>query len=95
MTIKKSIVFNGECIRVHLDPRSSDINQPGSDNHVMVSILVGDGEDWFQRVEVSSYWIDDVITQLQKAKKYMDESCIPDVDEQGKQWGYTFREESK
>lgn len=89
MAVKTSIVFNGECIRVHLDPRGVD------DDRVMVSIFVKYDENWFKRVEVSSYWIDEMIAQLQKAKKYMDESCIPDVDGQGKQWGYTFREESK
>jgi len=77
--------FKGNCKGVRLVKRGTE------DSHISVQILTEDDGDWFvdERNQFSSYWIDDLITQLQEAKSYI-ESQDPDIYE-GKQYGYKFK----
>lgn len=76
--------FRGKCMGVTLEPRG-----PG-DNHIMVTLEIEDDENWFEKMSVSSYWIDELIEQLQAAKKYC-ETQKPDKDNKGKQYGWNFK----
>lgn len=77
--------FKGNCKGVRLVKREEN------DPHICIQILTGDDGNWFvdDKSKFSSYWIDDLITQLQEAKSYI-ESQDPDIYE-GKQYGYKFK----
>lgn len=78
--------FKGECKGVRLRERAPN------DNHICVEILTEDDENWFTSDSYfSSVWIDDLITQLQAAKAYV-ETQEPDMFE-GRQYGWKFKEE--
>lgn len=86
--IKKmnKIEFKGECKGIQLTKRGEN------DPHIMVSILTEDDEDWFidEKNKFSSYWIDDLINQLQKAKLFIN-TQEPDIYKD-KQYGFKFKE---
>lgn len=82
----KEIEFKGNCKGVKLTKRGEN------DPHIMVSILVEDDGNWFvdEKNKFSSYWIDDLIEQLNNAKSFI-ESQEPDIYED-KQYGFKFKE---
>ena len=76
--------FLGVCKGVHLDKRGEN------DNHITVQILTEDDGNWFASEKgFSSYWIDDLINQLQKAKEFL-EKQEPDIYD-GRQYGWKFK----
>jgi hypothetical protein len=80
----KKIEFKGQCKGVELVKRETN------DNHICVRILTEDDDDWFASASsFSSSWLDELIEQLQLAKKYI-ESQEPDMFN-GKQYGWKFK----
>ena len=77
--------FKGECKGVRLVKRNEN------DPHICVQILTEDDGDWFtnDNQSFSSYWIDDLIEQLNNAKQFI-ESQEPDIYN-GRQYGYKFK----
>lgn len=76
--------FKGRCKGVQLKKRGFN------DEHIAVQIITEDDGTWHNSGSMfSSYWIDDLIEQLQNAKKFI-ESQTPDIYE-GKQYGYKFK----
>lgn len=77
-------LFLGENQGVALVPRGPN------DNHIKVVLLVGDDGYWFvtknEVVSFSSYWIKDLVEQLQAAKHWMAENAIRDPSG----YGYCF-----
>lgn len=74
--------FKGTTKGVKLEKRG--IN----DDHIIVVILVEDDGEWYAKDFFSSYYIDELIEQLQEAKKYI-ETQTPDMF-QGEVYGYKF-----
>ena len=84
--MEQKITFKGRCKGVELIKRG--IN----DNHICINILTEDDGNWFvskSEIGFSSSWIDELIEQLQNAKKYI-ETQEPDMYE-GRQYGYKFK----
>jgi hypothetical protein len=78
------IEFKGDCKGVRLKNRSEN------DNHICVEILTEDDENWFvSETSFSSYWIDELIEQLQNAKSFI-ETQEPDIYK-NKQYGFKFK----
>ncbi len=79
-------LFLGDCLGVALRPRGRD------DNHIMINVLMEDDETWFigGSVDCSSYWIDDLIEQVNKANEWMKENALPDTYPNGV-CGYKFK----
>ena len=64
---KFKIRFLGNCMGVGINPRG--IN----DDALMVTLLTEDDENWFSSNQTfNSYWLDEMITQLQAAKAYIE-----------------------
>jgi hypothetical protein len=61
-----TVEFKGECKGVLLKPRGKD------DPHVLVSILTEDDEHWSEHDCFSSYWLDELIDQLQQARRALE-----------------------
>lgn len=73
-------LFLGECQGVGLIPRGP------KDNHICFLILSEDDENWFCSNESgSSFWIPDLVKQLDQALKWMRENAV----EEG--FGYKFK----
>lgn len=68
-------IFKGDCTGVVLEHRK-DWENP-NDIHVCFFLIVEDDGDWFESKTgtASSYWIDDMIEQLQCARDWMNECC--------------------
>ena len=88
--------FKGECMGVRLSERNSSYYEPGmvlgdskDDKHIMVEIMVEDDDNWFVKESMSSAWLDELIEQLQMARKFMD-TQKPDIY-QGTQYGWKFK----
>lgn len=82
--MSKTLEFKGQCKGVKLTERGVN------DNHICLQILTEDDENWFpSENSFSSGWIDELIEQLQIAKKYM-ETQEPDIHE-GRQYGWKFK----
>jgi hypothetical protein len=76
---------------VSLQPRS-ETNGKATDQHISFSIEIEDDENWFPMDgSTSSYWLDELIEQLQRAKTYC-ESQKPDIAKNGRQYGWKFKE---
>ena len=76
--------FKGRCKGVKLTKRGKD------DNHICLQIITEDDDSWFPSdIPFSSSWIDELIQQLQFAKKYI-ETHEPDIYE-GRQYGWKFK----
>lgn len=74
--------FLGHCTGVGLSERGLN------DLHVCITILHEDDENWFpSEGSLSSFWIDDLQSQLVIARAWMELNC--DKDPEG--WGWTFR----
>ena len=77
--------FKGAQFGVKLTPRGDN------DPHVCIQLLGEDDEHWFEIGDpFSSFWIDDLIQQLQNAKKALE--TMP-KDRHG--YGREFRDEEK
>ena len=72
--------FLGNCAGVRLVPRGDD------DNHICVEILAEDDGTWQQGNEFSSFWLDELIAQLQAARRYI-KTQKPDPEG----FGYEFK----
>jgi hypothetical protein len=70
---------------VRLRPRADD-------KHYEVVLEVEDDENWFEKMSVSSYWLDEMIGQLQLARDFLSR-CEPDVAADGQQYGWRARGE--
>lgn len=83
--MSEKIDFKGNCKGIRLTRRGEN------DPHIMVSILTEDDENWFvdKNNKFSSYWIDDLIKQLNTAKSFI-ESQEPDIYEKT-QYGFKFK----
>lgn len=80
------IEFKGQCKGVILTKRGEH------DEHICIQILTEDDENWFASANAfSSGWIDELIEQLQQAKKYL-ETQEPDLHE-GRQYGWKFKKD--
>lgn len=67
-------VFKGYCAGVVLEHRK-DWENP-NDPHVCFFLIVEDDENWYETTKgFSSYWIDDLLEQLQCARDWMNEYC--------------------
>jgi hypothetical protein len=78
------IEFKGKCKGVKLLKRETN------DNHICLQILTEDDEYWFPSANpFSSFWIDELIEQLQKAKQFI-ETQEPDIYD-GHQYGWKFK----
>lgn len=62
----------GRCIGVELHDRAPD------DPHQMVRIMVEDDENWFPKIDFSSYWLDEAILTLQAARDHLNRTCETD-----------------
>ena len=63
----KEVFFKESTVGVKLSERGS------SDPHILFSLLIEDDESWREtNFKVSSYFIDETIKVLKKAKKYME-----------------------
>jgi len=72
--------FKGECKGVRLVQRGK------TDKQVCIQIITEDDGNWsVDGGAFSSYWFDDLQTQLNAAKAYMDANCTKG------QWGYEFK----
>lgn len=56
----------GKCIGARIVPRGKD------DPHACIEILVEDDENWFTKVDFSSYWLDEAISVLSGAKEILE-----------------------
>lgn len=84
----KTVDFKGECKGIRLVPR----NSKDGDNHILVQFLTEDDGMWHEEEGLgSSYWIDELIEQLCDAREYI-KTQEPDIAENGKQYGYKFKE---
>ena len=83
--MSEKIDFKGDCKGIRLTRRGEN------DPHIMVNILTEDDENWFvnENNTFSSYWIDDLIKQLNNAKSFI-ESQEPDIYENN-QYGFKFK----
>lgn len=76
----------GKCLGVSFEPRGPN------DNHICIRLLVEDDENWIPTsLNVSSYWLDDLIETLQRAKIMLEAEGVPCVVD-GRQWGWDFPE---
>lgn len=64
--MSNEIRFTGECLGVRLSPHGDN------DPHIMVTTLTGDDGEWFDGQTFSSAWLDEMITELQLARAFMD-----------------------
>jgi len=76
-------VYRGACIGVRLRPRADD-------KHYEVVLEVEDDENWFEKMSVSSYWLDEMIDRL--ARDFL-RRCEPDAAADGQQYGWRARGE--
>lgn len=76
-------MFAGDCAGVDLEARGD------KDRHIMFTVCVEDDDQWLRKVSLSSAWIDDLIEQLEEARKLI-KSHDPDMFE-GRQYGFKFR----
>uniref|UniRef100_A0A6M3LLD9 Uncharacterized protein n=1 Tax=viral metagenome TaxID=1070528 RepID=A0A6M3LLD9_9ZZZZ len=75
-------LFLGECAGIALIPRGP------LDNHIMFIILTEDDGNWFVSNDgFSSFWLDDLHIQLNRAKKWMEKNATKDGD-----FGYKFKD---
>lgn len=76
--------FRGKCMGVKLKPRGA------KDPHIMVTLEIEDDEVWFPKdFVVSSYWLDELIEQLQAAQAFC---ASQDLDlYNGRQFGWKFK----
>lgn len=81
--MENNIEFKGNCKGVRLKKRGAD------DNHISVQLLTEDDEMWYEGDSFSSYWIDELIEQLQNAKKFI-ETQDPDIYN-NRQFGWKFK----
>ncbi len=85
--------FLGQCQGVGLTRRGKD------DPHVCVVLLVEDDGNWFPTrcpaQGFSSYWVDDLVMQLQAAQLWMTANCDLDTDRHGTAWGWKFRQKAR
>lgn len=75
--------FRGDCMGVRLEPRAP------ADQHVLVVVEIEDDGNWHEKLAVSSFWLDELIAQLQAARK----ACValePDMHE-GRQYCWKFK----
>jgi hypothetical protein len=74
--------FLGRCMGVGLKQRGPE------DLHVCLVILSEDDGNWFASDRgFSSHWTDDLLRQLQAARRWMADNCDPDGH-----YGWKFRE---
>lgn len=64
--------FRGSCVGVKLSARSGPDDRDGMDDlHIMVSLEIEDDEVWHEKdFQISSYWLDELIAQLQAARTF-------------------------
>jgi hypothetical protein len=79
---KISVDVQGECVGVGFSKRGKN------DNHALINIHVEDDEMWFKEMTLSSAWIDDFISTLEKAKYILDS----EFDEDSEGYGYQYKE---
>lgn len=78
--------FKGNCIGVRLEERGPN------DPHICFTLMVENDENWFDKMSVSSYWLDETIAVLQVAKDAIERRGEPDIDEKtGGTYGYKFK----
>ena len=82
----KRVSFRGECFGVTLEPRGL------TDKHIRITVEIGDDGDWFEKLTVSSYWLDEAIAILQAAREFC-RTQKPDI-KFGRQYGWEFSDES-
>ena len=76
----------GECSGVALLPRGSE------DDHICFIILSEDDGHWFQSHSGwSSYWLEDVRKQMERAEAWCKVNAEPDIHRNGGQYGYKFK----
>lgn len=79
-----SFESRGQQFGVRFEKRGED------DPHVIVQILVEDDGNWFEVGSgFSSFWLDDVISQLQIAKATLE---LESEFKKDGEWGYKFKE---
>ena len=78
---KESITIKSKMHGIKLEKRSSI---DGKDNHICLRLLGEDDGTWFEDIELgSSYWIDDLIETLQRAKAHMEQKQKKDKSGHG------------
>jgi len=71
MEVPNKHLFLGSCKGVALMPRGS------KDGHICFLVLTEDDGNWFVSTNSSSsFWIDDLIKQLTRAKKWMKKNAL-------------------
>ena len=83
--LEPDIFFSGATFGVALEPRGVN------DDHLLFEVYIGDDEHWNRKLSASSFWIDDLITQLKKAKDYMSGSLQKDPNG----YGYILKKKAK
>lgn len=54
------------------------VNRGTNDSHALLEIISEDDEKWHKSMDFSSFWIDDLIEQLQKAKTLLESDAFED-----------------
>ena len=89
---RKLVKFEGDQFRISLLQRgNTGFYKNNKDKHVLIRIETEDDGNWFKVTEFSNFWLADLLTQLMKAKEYMEINCDPDILD-GVKWGYKFKE---
>jgi len=75
--------FKGQCVGVSLDKRGIE------DDHILISLLIEDDEEWFKKLSISSSWLDEMIDVLNQAKEFV-KTQEPDIID-NVQYGFKFK----
>jgi len=86
-------VIKGECHGVVMSKRGYI---RGDNNHVIVTPIVEDDENWFisKSGGFSSYWLPKYIKVMEQAQKWIEDNCDPDmplIDGNPTEFGWKFR----
>ncbi len=73
------VEFIGLHHKIRLEP------SPHDDGRVMVTMFTEDDMNWIEKDSFSSFWVDDLLEQLNRAKEYLDTRCDK------VEWGYKFK----
>lgn len=68
------VEFKGRCMGVRLHPRGM------IDTHAMIAVMIEDDGAWHDKVTLSSFWLDELIVALQRAKAVMESECVRDCN---------------
>lgn len=82
MKVLREQEIHGACFGVKLIERSDE------NGHILVSLMIGDDEHWYEKDFVmSSAWLDDMINTLEQTKVLLEKGALPSEFN-----GYVFKD---